>query len=667
MLPDRADRPAIHGTRSGTFRIIDAMPSSIPLEQWQQLVAVGLVAGDLSAQAISRYALVSTADAQRALDRAEAAGVLVDGALVASHEASLLAELPDDVAAEVHARIARHLIAQGPTRLIAALGHARAAGGEVEIEEICELADQAGRTSLSIGDYQSAHQLFALADEAGADEPTDVKAERLGEQARALEGLGLVREARDVLARAFDLADLAGATELAADLAVAYAFPADWYAGDVRASAFLQRAAAMRPDPERLTRITAARAVVDMRIPIPTSADQQLAWVTRASIAQPDAEAALEASTGCSLDTRLLALLAWRTTHRAPRHLSVRREVSIEALDLAHRLRLPGRQVDAAVMLAVDSLESADRPQFDRALSVLRWVAERDGNPRLIWHASTAAAGIAFMDSDLDTAVRFRTRAREAGMAINSPGWFGADMLFLAQELIATGDLAAVKAVLPPGDDPVLSNPIARAQIAHFRAMLGEHEVAERHLRIAMRQVDEEASMLLLCSRIAATAVELGLHDLMADLTVLLTPYAHHVTVDSNVWWCDGPVSATLAFLAHAQGDDVAAVSHLMNATATARSMGDARSLARLATLRTSLDPGLVQGHAAATSESHGLSERELQVLRMIVAGATNPQIARTLSYSPSTIRNDATAIYRKLGVRTRPEAAARAIALGLA
>ncbi len=46
--------------------------------------------------------------------------------------------------------------------------------------------------------------------------------------------------------------------------------------------------------------------------------------------------------------------------------------------------------------------------------------------------------------------------------------------------------------------------------------------------------------------------------------------------------------------------------------------------------------------------------------------GMTNPEIARTLSYSTSTIRNDLSSIYRKLDVRGRPEAAARASELGL-
>lgn len=50
----------------------------------------------------------------------------------------------------------------------------------------------------------------------------------------------------------------------------------------------------------------------------------------------------------------------------------------------------------------------------------------------------------------------------------------------------------------------------------------------------------------------------------------------------------------------------------------------------------------------------------------MLVAGASNPEIGRALAFSPSTNRNDITVIYRKLGVRSRAEAAARAMAFGI-
>jgi len=60
------------------------------------------------------------------------------------------------------------------------------------------------------------------------------------------------------------------------------------------------------------------------------------------------------------------------------------------------------------------------------------------------------------------------------------------------------------------------------------------------------------------------------------------------------------------------------------------------------------------------------LSSRERQVLRLIGAGATNAEIADRLHLSPHTIKDYTSAVYRKLEVRNRSEAARRAEQLGL-
>lgn len=646
------------------------MSVTVP-DPWRALIAVGVIADDLHPRTISRYAGVTQAEATRAIEAATAAGTIVDGVVAADEAARLTAELPAERRADIHAAIASHLIAQGPSHLLQALDHARAAGNTAHLEEIAGIAAQAGRMSLSVSDYASARELLTLADEAGVGESAAERARRLGDLATAIEGLGMVPEARDVLARAFDLAELAGEAELAAHLATEYAFPADWYSGDVRASALLQRAEALEPSKDARIAILAARSIVEMRIPIATDGRHQAAWVTRPSIAQPFAEESLAASEGCAPETRLLALLAWRMAHRGPMHLARRREVSNEALDLAQRLRLPGRQIDAAVVLAVDAIESGDRPQFDRALSVLRWVAERDGNPRLRWQAYTIATGAAFIDADLAAAEEYRTLAREFGVAIDGPGWFGAEMIFLSQMLAEQADRpddlrVAWEAARPHVDGSgggVLEHPIGRMTIAYFRALTGDLEQAEADLRLGMRKLDAESSLLLSACRGAQVAVMLDVPDVWEELITLLAPYADHVAVDSSVWWCDGPVALSLALLEHARGDDAAASAYLATAGAIAHRMGDVRSLGRIEALRRDITPVAMTAGAA----EHGLTDRERQVLRMLVDGATNPEIAKVLSYSPSTIRNDVTSIYRKFGVRSRPEAAARAIALGLA
>ena len=60
------------------------------------------------------------------------------------------------------------------------------------------------------------------------------------------------------------------------------------------------------------------------------------------------------------------------------------------------------------------------------------------------------------------------------------------------------------------------------------------------------------------------------------------------------------------------------------------------------------------------------LSPRERDVLALLGDGATNREIAERLHLSPHTVKDHTSALYRKLGVRNRAEAARRASQLGL-
>jgi DNA-binding NarL/FixJ family response regulator len=55
------------------------------------------------------------------------------------------------------------------------------------------------------------------------------------------------------------------------------------------------------------------------------------------------------------------------------------------------------------------------------------------------------------------------------------------------------------------------------------------------------------------------------------------------------------------------------------------------------------------------------LSERERDLLLLISEGATNREIAGRLHLGPDSVKKNASALYRKLGVRNRTEAAQRA------
>jgi DNA-binding NarL/FixJ family response regulator len=61
-----------------------------------------------------------------------------------------------------------------------------------------------------------------------------------------------------------------------------------------------------------------------------------------------------------------------------------------------------------------------------------------------------------------------------------------------------------------------------------------------------------------------------------------------------------------------------------------------------------------------------GLTEREVEVLRLIAAGLRNADVAARLVVSTRTVDHHVSAILKKLGVRSRSEAVSAAVRLGL-
>lgn len=68
----------------------------------------------------------------------------------------------------------------------------------------------------------------------------------------------------------------------------------------------------------------------------------------------------------------------------------------------------------------------------------------------------------------------------------------------------------------------------------------------------------------------------------------------------------------------------------------------------------------------AARGVAPSLSQRELEVLDLVVKGFTFPEIARLLALSPHTVGTFVRRIYRKLEVRSRGEAVFEALQLGI-
>ncbi len=65
-----------------------------------------------------------------------------------------------------------------------------------------------------------------------------------------------------------------------------------------------------------------------------------------------------------------------------------------------------------------------------------------------------------------------------------------------------------------------------------------------------------------------------------------------------------------------------------------------------------------VIGAAVSAANPPDLSERELEVLRLIAQGATNGEIARHLVISERTVKNHISYMLGRLGLRDRTQAA---------
>ena len=632
-------------------------------DPWRELLAAGLVAGDTSPAGVARYGGVPLTDATAALDAARAEGALApDGTVPERTAAALVADLPPRRKAEVHAAAARRLLGGTPEDLHRGLAHIREAGLAMPTAELAELAERAGRFALDLGENAAARDLLTLALEYDVAMDAGTEARRQFDLARALVALGDGTGSRARLMRTVLLAEEAGDAVLATRAACRYALPADWQSGDPRALGLLDRVMRMELSCEERTRIRATRAWIEARTPVATVGGQQLSWVTRPEVAQPLAETALADSETCSPGTRLLALLAWRHTHRAPQHLDRRRALSAEALDLAQTQGAWAEVVEAAVLVAVDALEAGDRPGHRRALAVAADAADRLGGPRMRWRALVPAAGAAMMEGDADRALALATRATELGRAGGVPGLLASEWLLAGQGAVTSRDPALMQQALEVDHEVVASSSIGRAGLALLLARTGRRREAAAHAHAVLGQLEDEGSLLLTLTRTADVAWELGDATLAERVHARLGPWSGRVSVDANGWWCDGPVDLWLAALDTARGVTDGVAERLDAAADLAAAIGDARALGRIAALR---DRVGAAGRSDAAARL-GLTPREAAVLARLAGGATYREIADELAFSVSTIRNEAVAIYRKLGVEGRTEAAVRAVELGV-
>jgi DNA-binding CsgD family transcriptional regulator len=181
-------------------------------------------------------------------------------------------------------------------------------------------------------------------------------------------------------------------------------------------------------------------------------------------------------------------------------------------------------------------------------------------------------------------------------------------------------------------------------------------------------------------ARLAETAASRGDASDAARLHGSLTPIASEVLVGRGPGGAESyfaAIAPARAQLGPAEFDRLAADAALLDRDASvtaaadyARSLltGDGASVAgRVDTVPGAGRDHWVPGGIGAQSVPTPLTPRELDILRELMTGATNRQIADALGLRPKTVMHHSVSIYGKLGVRGRTEATAWAYRNGVA
>lgn len=112
---------------------------------------------------------------------------------------------------------------------------------------------------------------------------------------------------------------------------------------------------------------------------------------------------------------------------------------------------------------------------------------------------------------------------------------------------------------------------------------------------------------------------------------------------------------------------EAGASGYLLKAAPQAEILEGVRSVAGGQTvLAPSIAATLVQRLRADVATPRRLSARELEVLRLVAGGDSNPAIARGLFIGEATVKTHLVHIFEKLGVNDRTRAVTRAMELGL-
>jgi LuxR family maltose regulon positive regulatory protein len=310
---------------------------------------------------------------------------------------------------------------------------------------------------------------------------------------------------------------------------------------------------------------------------------------------------------------------------------------------------------DMHVAIAEILLERDDRLAAAQQLAVSERLGEHNGLPQNPYRSRLVAARLREVEGDLDGALSLLDAADRVYHGDYSPN---------------VRPVPAVRARLR----------LRRGELGHAQAWAGDRQLSAEDELSYLREYEHTTLARLLLARHRVERDDAALHQAVALLDRLL--------VAAEDGGRSGSVIELLVLLALAQqsrADVPAALATLQRAVTRAQPEGYVRlfadegpAMAALlkALAKRSVAPGYVRQLLAATTEGQRrpnpgalvepLSDRELDVLRLLGTDLDGPEIARELSVSLNTVRTHTKNIYAKLGVTSRRAAVRQAQDLDL-
>ena len=330
----------------------------------------------------------------------------------------------------------------------------------------------------------------------------------------------------------------------------------------------------------------------------------------------------------------------------------------LRALESSAAAQNTATVVTAAWMAAL----SGQKEEMDRRLAQLSNVSDDVALPDGTKSAESVVAlvrGLFGFGGPVDMLASAR-RAAELETDGNTP-WYAVANAALGHASYMVGDLNAAAGLLPKAAQseaaPALVRIIALGILALTQAELGQLDRSRRSAEEAMEVVEARSLQALPSASLAFTALgqsQAASGQLEAAMATLehglklrrkvpgLTPWPtmHHLLVMGRVAIRVGDLPLARQLL-----DEVQPLLRQYG-------QGTAAMIARLEGVQKSLREDQV-----ASPYSEALTAREIDILRRLAGSLSLGQIASELYVSPNTVKTHTTALYRKLGARSRTEA----------